>query len=120
MDIKVMDHQSAFYYIYNHAGYTKNKDFAVISIQEYPSELMGMEYKAGGHCRAALNLWFSDIDDKKHEREKDYIKMITTEDAEKIKDFVHHIKTMNIDTLIIHCMLVYLVAQLLQQQYQKQ
>lgn len=101
--IKVMDHQSAFHYVYNHAGFNGNKKFAVLSIQEYPSDMMGVQYKCGGNCKAALNVWFSDITDKFREQESKYIKLITEEDAEDIYKFVMKIRDMDIDQLIVHC-----------------
>jgi len=103
MEIKVFDYISAFQYVYNHSGYSNNRDFAMISIQEYPSEIMGMEYKTGGPLKAALNLWFSDIKDQKDENPETYIKMIDEYDAKTIKDFVDYIKKMDIDFLIVHC-----------------
>lgn len=102
-DIKVMDHQTAFHYVYNHAGFTDNKNFAIISIQEYPIEIMGVTYKRGGHCKDALNIWFSDITDKEREQQEKYIKLITNEDADKIYKFVMNIKNTNIERLIVHC-----------------
>ncbi len=101
--IKVMDHQSAFHYVYNHAGFSGNKNFAVLSIQEYPTDMMGIQYKCGGNCKGALNVWFSDITDKDRERQGTYIKLITEEDAEEIYKFVMNIKDKDIDQLIIHC-----------------
>ena len=102
-EIKVMDHQSAFHYIYNHAGLKSNKNFAVISIQEYPKEMMGIQYKSGGHCKAAINMWFSDITDKTREDKEKYIKLITSEDATQIKLFVDSLDKESLDTLIVHC-----------------
>lgn len=108
--IKVMDFMSAFQYVYNHAGYEKGKHFAVLSIQEYPFELMGVEYKVGGNCLAALNVHFSDITNQMEEqirKEKknwgNEIKLIEDSDANEIKQFVESLFSLNIDTLIIHC-----------------
>jgi predicted protein tyrosine phosphatase len=103
MNIKVSNYRSAFDYVYNHSGYIKNKEFAIISIQEYPEDIMGMQYKAGGHCKAALNLWFSDVNSEKSEDKERYIKKITEEDARKIKDFIDAIKRMGVNDLIVHC-----------------
>jgi len=103
MKIKVTNYGIAFDYVYNHSGYSKNKSFAIISIQEYPEDIMGVQYKAGGFCKAALNLWFSDIDSPKSENKEKYIKLITDDDAKKIKEFVDYIKTLKVEKLIIHC-----------------
>lgn len=109
-NIKVMDFKSAFEYVYNHAGYVGGKSFAIISIQEYESEYMGVEYKVGGNCVAALNVHFSDISSKEDEQRRiekgnwtGHIKLITDGDAYRIKCFVEYVSALNIDTLIIHC-----------------
>lgn len=101
--IKVMDHQSAFHYVYNHAGYSGNKKFAILSIQEYPTDMMGIQYKYGGNCKDALNIWFSDITDKERERKDKFIKLITDEDAKEIYKFVMQLKETDVEQLIIHC-----------------
>lgn len=106
--IKVMDYMSAFRYVYNYTGDGQGEHFAIISIQEYSSEIMGVEYKVGGNCLAALNLHFSDITNQMEIREaknnwNSEIKLIDDSDANNIKNFVESLFELNIDTLIIHC-----------------
>lgn len=109
-EIKVMDFMSAFQYVYNHSGYENGKKFAILSIQEYSSEMMGIEYKVGGNCLAALNVHFSDVttqmEEKKRKENKRWsaeIKLIEDSDANEIKTFVESLYDLDIDTLIIHC-----------------
>lgn len=100
-NIKVMNHTEAFEYVYGYCGLNKTEDFAMISIQEYPQELMGVVYKPGGHLKQALNLHFIDLDDPVKHKDK---RLITDEDVEKIKEFMEElIKKNEIKTLIIHC-----------------
>lgn len=103
--IKVMGYMEAFRYVYNHCGYDKNKDFAILSIQEYDQDTMGIEYKPGGHLKAALNINFSDINSISLKMDdKPYVKLMTDEDAVKIKNYIDSLnKRDNIDELIIHC-----------------
>lgn len=103
--IKVMSYDEAFRYVYNHAGYYKGKPFAIISIQEYETEKMGFKYIPNGNLKYALNIYFSDIKSKEDEVLDDECrKLMTDQDAIKIKDFIEKInKENNIDLLIIHC-----------------
>ena len=103
--IKVMNYFEAFKYVYNHCGYCKNKNFAIISIQEYSNEVMGVVYKPGGHLKAALNIHFSDLDKENsfHDNNPE-LNLMTEEDALKIKVFIDGINEFNdLDELIIHC-----------------
>lgn len=103
--IKVMDHISAFRYVYDKSGSETAyvKPFAIISIQEYPLESMGMRYVEGGNLKAALNIHFSDIE---REPRTNYpeVRLMKEEDAKKIKEFVEElIKNDEIEELIVHC-----------------
>lgn len=110
----VMSYLDAFEYVYNHScnfGGKENKKFSIISIQDGPVEEMGIQYKVGGNCLHALNIWFSDVTESGFEDAKlrhpnwiGSLRLIQDEDAEKIKKFVSE-KVLKSDSemLIIHC-----------------
>lgn len=100
--ISVMDYTSAFQYLYNQTGNDDEK-YAIISIQEAPEKDMAVTYKEGKNCKAALNLWFSDISDIKYQDLQTSTKLMTEDDALKIKDFIDKIEMLNLNCLIIHC-----------------
>lgn len=109
--ICVMGYRDALELAYNFSSAYSTQDYAIISIQESRSSLMGMKFKSGGKCKAALNIHFSDIDIIKdtYTKEaldscKNELKAISIEDADKILKFVKDLDDIyHIDNLIIHC-----------------
>lgn len=104
-EIKVMDHASAFEYVYDRAGSetVHVHPFAILSIQEYKNDRMGVQFIPGGNLKDALNIHFSDIETDAKTRYPE-VKLMTEEDARKIKEFVEGLIRKNeIDKLLIHC-----------------
>lgn len=112
--LQVMNYLKAFEFVYNHSCECANQEipkFSIISIQDGPVEDMGIQYKSGKNCLHALNLWFSDVTEtgiedakNRHPNWVGRIKLITDEDAIKIKEFITE-KVLKSETklLIIHC-----------------
>lgn len=108
-DIKVIGYREALEIAYNYTDMDSFEAYAIISIQEVEGNLMGMQFKAGGKCKLALNIHFSDIDPKDFEEEefKKYtgeLKPITEEDVKKIWAFVNDIEIRDdIEVLYVQC-----------------
>lgn len=100
VNIMVCDYRTAFEYVYNHSDKDDTNLYSIISIQENHGDVgFGFEYKAGGRCVSALNISFSDCDDKLVGSE---MKLMTDEDALRIKEFIENIPD-EVEDLIIHC-----------------
>lgn len=108
-EIKVIGYREALEIAYNYTNINNFKTYAIISIQEVEEDLMGMAFKAGGKCKMALNIHFSDIDPKDYGEEdfKRYageLKAITEDDVRKIWDFVDEAdRRGDIEVLYVQC-----------------
>lgn len=98
----MLDYTSALRYAYDNTSNNDEK-YAIVSIQEAPYEDMAITYKEGKNCKGVLNLWFSDISRIEDQKMDESIKLMTEEDAFRIKDFIDSIWDMELDRLIIHC-----------------
>jgi len=89
----VMDH----YYPFGLEEYGQRKDtYAIISIQDTHTGGFGFEFTKNKYCLDALTLLFDDT-----VREEEGASLFTTEQAEKIIDFVE--TNRKAETLVIHC-----------------
>lgn len=109
--IKVVGYREAVELAYNYCTSDRVADYAIISIQDNESSLMGMKFKSGGKCKAALNIHFSDIDIIRDTYTKEdfdlckgELKAVDIQDAERILKFVAELDSIyHITNLIIHC-----------------
>ena len=99
-EIKVMDYRKALDYVYCNSGNPKELKYAIISIQEPTHGYgLGLEFKKGGNCVAALNIEFDDC--------TPVIKfagatLMTKQDAKLIHDFVESLPQ-TVEMLIVQC-----------------
>lgn len=98
--IEVMNAQKALEYVYFYSGDPKYPKYAIISIQNPTRGYgLGLEFKKGGNCLAALNIEFSDATPVFQIRES---VLMTTQNAWEIHDFVESIPN-EVELIIIHC-----------------
>lgn len=99
-EIKTMGYKSALEYVYCNSGNPKNPKYAIISIQEPTNGYgLGLAFKEGGNCLAALNIEFSDCTPALRIPGDS---LMSKEDAQKIHDFIENL-TKDVNLLIIHC-----------------
>lgn len=99
-EIKTMGYKTALDYVYCNSGNPKKPKYAIISIQEATNGYgLGLAFKKGGNCLAALNIEFSDCTPAITIPETT---LMSEKDAQKIHDFVENIPK-EVRLLIIHC-----------------
>lgn len=95
-----MGYREALEYVYCNSSNPKNPKYAIISIQEPTNGYgLGLAFKKGGNCLAALNIEFSDCTPA---IKVEGATLMSKKDAKIIHAFVENIST-SADFLIIHC-----------------